>query len=767
MDMLKTLRRIVQDVTAAQTLTEALDIIVREVNRAIGTEACSIFLVDEEHGENTLVATNGLNKNLIGKVRLKLGEGLIGMVGERAEPINLSDAAAHPNYVHYPGLGEESLKAFLGVPIIHQRHVLGELVVHQHEARYFDEAEEAFLITLSAQLAGTIAHAVAIGAIRELESKHQGAENQDATPKEIVLTGLSGAPGIAIGTAVVVYPLADLGAVPDRRITKQSIANEMALFQSALTLTRDAIRALGENMVAHGLPEEERALFDVYLRILDSKSFIAEITHEIESGHWAQGALKRVTERHIARFEVMDDPYLRERASDLRDLGQRILFHLQTREGRTQHFPEQTILVGEEVTPASLAEVPEGRLAGVVSVRGSTNSHVAILARSLGVPTILGVEGLKFSQMDGEELIVDGYYGQLYRSPSAALRHEFSTLIQEEREFDKQLEELCDLPTQTLDGQTIQLLVNTGLAPDVGRALSVGAEGVGLYRTEVPFMTRDRFPSEEEQRVIYRQLLQAFAPRPVVMRTLDVGGDKDLSYFPVVEDNPFLGWRGIRITLDHPEILLVQLRAMLQASVGLNNLRIMFPMVTTVAEIEEALRLFNQAFEELLAEGLPLTRPALGVMIEVPSAVYQAQALAKRVNFLSVGSNDLTQYLLAVDRNNARVANLYDSLHPAVLRALLQVVAGAHRENRSVSICGEMASDPASAILLLAMGFDALSMSATSLLQIKWVIRKFTLQRAKVLLEEILTMDDGVEIRNHVESALEEAGLGGLMRAGK
>ncbi len=758
--MLDILRRITQDVNAAQDLPEALNIVVDGVKQAMQTEACSIFLADEEHGENTLVATNGLNKALIGKVRLKLGEGIVGLISERAEPINLSNASTHPNYIHYPGLGEEVLKAFLGVPIIHQRHVLGVLVVYQREERCFDESEEAFLITLSAQLSGIIAHSVATGTLFAPDKHHKH-------PEDRALTGVAGAPGIAIGHALVIYPLADLNAVPERKISEQEIPAEIALFQSALSTTRDVIRTLGDNMIAHGLPEEERALFDVYLHILEGKSFLQEIIDEIKKGHWAQGALRRVLDRHISRFAEMEDAYMKERATDLKDLAERVLFHLQSRESHTRAYPDRTILVGEEVTPAALAEVPEGKLAGVVSIKGSSNSHVAIFARALGVPTVLGIEGMKISQLEGEELIIDGYYGQLYRAPSDALRHEFITLIQEENEFDKQLETLRDMPAETLDKHAIKLLANTGLSPEIGRALTSGAEGVGLYRTEVPFMTRDRFPSEEEQRLIYRQLLRAFAPKPVVMRTLDVGGDKALSYFPVLEDNPFLGWRGIRITLDHPELFLVQLRAMLQASVGLDNLQIMFPMITTIAEVEEAIRLFRQAFNEVVAEGLDIKKPALGVMIEVPSAVYQAQALAKRVDFLSVGSNDLTQYLLAVDRNNARVASLYNSLHPAVLRALMQVVAGAHREGKKVSICGEMATDPASAILLLAMGFDAFSMSGSCLLQIKWVIRNFSLQEAKKLLEEVLMMDDAMEIRTHVEQALEEAGLGSLMRAGR
>lgn len=758
--ILEILRRIIQDVNAAQDLPEALNIVVDGVKHAMHTDACSIFLADQEQGENVLVATNGLNKSLIGKVRLKLGEGIVGLVSERAEPINLGNAAAHPNYVHYPGLGEELLKAFLGVPIIHQRHVLGVLVVYQRKERSFDEAEEAFLITLSAQLAGIIAHAVALGAVFETH-KHR------KNPKDSVLTGIVGAPGIAIGQGRVVYPPADLDAVPERKIAHAEIVPEITRFKAALSATRKEIRALGDNMIAHGLPEEERALFDVYLHILESNSFLQEVSHEIQSGHWAQGALKRVLEKHMSRFSEMDDIYMKERATDLKDMAERVLSHLQARENHIHPFHPHTILVGEEITPAALAEVPTGKLAGVISIKGSSNSHVAIFARALGVPTVLGIEGMKITRLDGEELIVDGYYGQVYRSPSATLRHEFTTLLQEEREFDKQLETLRDMPAETLDGHTIRLYVNTGLAPEIDHALTVGAQGVGLYRTEVPFMTRDRFPSEEEQRVIYRRLLKVFHPHPVIMRTLDVGGDKALSYFPVVEDNPFLGWRGMRITLDHPEIFLVQLRAMLQASVGLDNLQIMFPMITTLAEVEEALRLFRQAFQEVLSEGLHIKKPLLGVMIEVPSAVYQAQALAKCVDFLSVGSNDLTQYLLAVDRNNPRVASLYNSLHPAVLRALMQVVAGAHREGKTVSICGEMATDPASAILLLAMGFDVLSMSGSCLLQIKWVIRNFSLQGAKKLLEEVLMMDDAVEIRNHIEQVLETAGLGSLMRAGR
>jgi phosphotransferase system enzyme I (PtsP) len=385
----------------------------------------------------------------------------------------------------------------------------------------------------------------------------------------------------------------------------------------------------------------------------------------------------------------------------------------------------------------------------------------------MGVPTVMGLTGTPINQLAGKELIVDGYNGQVYLSPSLALKKEFKSLLAEEMQLDAELVSLRELPAETQDGERVALYINTGLAVEVGLSISVGAEGVGLYRTELPFMLRERFPSEEEQRIMYRQLLHTFAPRPVVMRTLDVGGDKQLSYFPVEEDNPFLGWRGIRISLDHPEIFIQQIRAMLHASAGLENLSLLLPMITNVHEVEESLRLIKQAHKELLEEGIKVRLPKLGLMIEVPAAVYQAYELAKRVDFLSVGTNDLIQYILAVDRNNPRVADLYNGLHPAVLRALAEIAKAGHRANTPVGVCGELAGDPVAVILLLGMGFDSLSMNARALPRVKWVIRNFSLKRAQHLVKEVLKMDDATDVRGHLESALDEAGLGGLIRAGK
>ena len=753
--MLKTLKRIVQEVNNAPHFKAALQILVERVREAMGTQACTVFLVDKTTKEYVLLATDGLNQQAVNKVRLQPKQGLVGLVAQREEPINIDNAPVHPQFLYMAELGEERYKAFLGAPIIHHRKLLGILIVQQTEQRRFDEAEEAFLVTMSAQLGGVLACADAMGDIARLLSKPTTQTRQ----YDIIFNGIASSPGIGMGTTVVVYPLADLDAVPDRKASDRS--KESDLFHKALEATRADIRRLSERLKA--LPEEEKALFDAYLRILDSASLEAEVNAEIQKGQWAQGALREVIKHHIQQFEAMEDDYLRERAADLRDLGRRVLMHLQSNQRAAPVYPAQTILVGDEVSASAVAEVPLGQLVGIVSSEGSVNSHVAILARSLGIPAVLGIENLPVAQFESQELIVDGHQGLVYVTPSNKLRQSFSHIIAEQTRLAADFEKLRDLPAQTLDGHTIALWVNTGLPADAGLSLTTGAEGVGLYRTEVPFMTRERFPAEEEQFVIYRQLLNAFVPRPVIMRTLDIGGDKSLPYFPVEEDNPFLGWRGIRLTLDHPEIFLMQIRAMLRASVGLNNLRIMLPMISTVSEIDDSLRLIRQAYNEVITDYPSIQMPQIGAMIEVPAAIYQTHHLAKRVDFLSVGSNDLTQYLLAVDRNNARVANLYDALHPAVLQALTIAVEAAHTANKTISICGEMASDPIAVPLLLAMGFDALSMNSAAIPRVKWVIRKLDLTCARQLLKEVLVLDNAHAIRHYLANALTSLGMENLV----
>ena len=756
--MLDILRRIVQEVNLANNLEQALNIIVKRVKNFMDVDVCSVFLINEHENEYVLMATDGLNPDAVGKVRMSDKVGLVSLVGKRAEAINIADAIKNPRYQHVPEVSEEAFHGFLGVPIIHQRKVLGVLVVQSSKVQKFSEDNETFLITVAAQLAAAIVHAEASGGIVGLKQSDTRKENETKP-----IHGLPGAPGVAMGTAVVIYPPADIDAIPDRY--QSNIEKEVERFDSAVESVVKDITELSERL-KDVLPEEDRALFDVYLLMLNSQA-ISGITRErIREGNWAPGALKRTIQEHEKVFHEMEDSYLRERADDVRDLGRRILKYLQDESQEDIEFPDNTILVGEDISASMLAEVPSEKLIGVVSVRGSRTSHVAILARAMSISTVMGVTDLPVGKIDGRTIIADGYSGRVFISPSEKVVNEFQKLIDEESALSDELMALRDLPAQTEDGIEISLLVNSGLLSDITPGLQSGAEGIGLYRTEFPFMKRQTFPSEEEQHSIYRQVLESFHPRPVTLRTLDIGGDKTLPYFPIEEENPFLGWRGIRITLDHPEIFLVQVRAMIRASLGLNNLKILLPMISNINELNEAQGLIHQVYGELLEEGEKVVMPEVGVMIEVPSAVYQAGNLARRVDFLSIGTNDLTQYLLAVDRNNARVASLYDSLHPAVIRAILQVVESARVHNTPISVCGEMAGDPVAALLLLAMGIDSLSMSVSSLSRVKWVIRNITRERARKILSEVLMLEDATSIRKYLNETFEDAGMGGLVRAG-
>ena len=749
--MLEELRRIVQDVSVAAGFQAALETMVASVRTALDTGMCSIYIVNRATGNFHLVAAEGANPAAIGQVVLRPGEGLVGVAAERAEPVNLDDAPRHPRFLHLPEMGDEAFHAFLGVPIIHLRRVLGVVVVRQRETRKFDEDEEAFLVTLAAQLAAVVAHAEATDEIKALMEDRT--EQQDTR-----FVGVAGAPGIAIGQTVVTHPAAALDKVPDK--PAQDVAQELAMFDRAIGQVRADIERLGE-MLESTLPAEERALFDAYLHMLDDDAFAEEVRERVRGGQWAQGALRQVIGQHTRAFDQMEDSYLRERAADVRELGQRVLAYLQDIRQPQSQCPSDAVLVGAEVTASMLGDIPVDKLRGIVSQKGSRYSHVAILARALGVPAVMGAVDVPLYGVENRTVIVDGFDGAVVANPSRAVIDHYTALVDEEREFAEELEELRELPCKTRDGQLISMWVNIGLVGDITRSLDRGAEGIGLFRTEVPFMTEDRFPTEEEQRAIYRDHMVAFDPRPVTMRTLDIGGDKSLSYFPIAEDNPFLGWRGIRVTLDHPEIFIAQVRAMIKANAGLAGvLRIMLPMVSGLPEVHEAIALVERGHREVVEEGYDAKRPLIGVMIEVPAAVYLARQIAKAVDFLAVGSNDLTQYMLAVDRNNPRVAQLYRDVHPAVLLAMREVAKAAHAEGKGIGICGELAGTPEGAVLCVGMGYDVLSMNAAHLPKVKWTIRQVSLLDCRRILARALRMTDANEIHDFLRAELVKLGLG-------
>ncbi|HUX81502.1 MAG TPA: phosphoenolpyruvate--protein phosphotransferase [Halothiobacillus sp.] len=761
--MLDELRRIVTEVTQSVDLRAALDLIARRVRDALKVEVCSVYVLDrsDDASEAVLVlqATEGLNKGMIGTVALGLNEGLVGFVARRAELINLENAPDHPAFKFVSNIGEEQYHGFLGVPIIYRGDVLGVLVVQSHDQRRFSSDQESFLVTLASQLAS---------GIRQAQVSGELSNNTGAKPKlesAVTARGLPGSPGVVFGTAVSLLDVVDLETVVDRVVTDPEL--EWNVLHAAIEAVRTEFAQLKQDFAEAAGNTDENVLFDAFILMLGGGSLVDSMEQRVRRGQSASAALRDAVREHTAIFEKMSDSYLRERAQDIRDLGSRILVKLQARTQGEREWPERIVLVGRDLSASHLAEIPTNRLVGIVSSTGSGSSHLAILARALGIPAAMGVADLPITQLNDQEVVVDGYRGLLIVRPIGSLRQELLRLVKEEAQLTAELSELRDLPATTPDGVRIGMHVNIGLLSDMAPSMTVGAEGIGLYRTEVPFQIRKQFPGEAEQAGIYREALETFRGKSVVLRTLDVGGDKPLSYFPIKEDNPFLGWRGIRLVLDHPEIFLTQIRAMLRASVGLDNLSILLPMIGSVDELETAKVYIHQALAELREEGEAVATPRIGVMIEVPSAVYQIDIIASMVDFLSIGTNDLTQYILAIDRNNERVASRYDALHPAVLRAIVQVVSSSHGLGREVAVCGELAGDPMGAILLLGMGIDILSMSAGSVPRIKWVLRTMTHADAQDLLAEALNCHRPGEIRQLLYQALHERGLGGLVRAGR
>lgn len=750
--MLAQLQEIVQRVNAAAHLPDALQIIVHQVKAAMNTDVCSVYVRDPDTARYVLMATEGLNAAAVRKVRVALGEGIVGLVAARQEPVNLANAAEHPSYLHFPETGEQRYSGFLAVPLVHFRQSVGVLVVQQRTRRVFAEEEVAFLMTIGAQLAASLSYAASGSAVPSPEP---------GTPGPVgLIQGLPGASGVTIGTIVLPSPLADLDAVADRAAA--DVAQEEAHFRRAVRETQEELRESVGRLTGR-LSDEARAIFDVYILILGQDDLVEDVVAKIRAGSWAPAALRDAIAEHARVLAEAEDPYLRARAEDIRGIGRRILLRLVSDASAPRVYPDDTVLLGDEVSLARVADVPPRQLKGIVCLRGSVVSHTAVLARGLGVPAVMGLGPRDVRALDGHPIVVDGYRGRVFIDPSPAVIREYRRIVRHEGELSAKLAALRGADATTTDGVRVGMGLNVGLLTDIDVAANLGIDEVGLYRSEFPFMSRETFPMEHEQYETYRKVLEAFAPKPVIMRTLDIGGDKPLAYFPATEENPFLGWRGVRLTLDRPDIFLPQLRAMLRANVGLGNLRIMFPMIGQVGELKAARQAVDRARGELVEEGCECPAPPIGAMLEVPSALLSIPALARHADFFSIGTNDLTQYLLAVDRNNPSVARLYNHLDPAVVRALQRAIRDVRRAGREVSVCGEMAADPGSAILLLGMGLERFSMSASAVLKIKWVVRSFSHERAKRVLVRALRMENGEAVRGLLDEELRRAGLGELV----
>ncbi|EPF13612.1 Phosphoenolpyruvate-protein phosphotransferase [Cedecea davisae] len=748
--MLTRLREIVEKVASAPRLNEALDILVTDICLAMDTEVCSVYLADHERRCFYLMATRGLKKPRGRTVTLAFDEGIVGLVGRLAEPINLADAQKHPSFKYVPAVKEERFRAFLGVPIIQRRQLLGVLVVQQREHRQYDESEESFLVTLATQMAAILSQSQLTALFGQY--------------RQTRIRALPASPGVAIAEGWMDTTLPLMEQVFEASTLDTALERER--LTAALEEASGEFRRYSKRFAA-GAQKETAAIFDLYSHLLTDARLRRELFAEVDKGSVAEWAVKTVVEKFAEQFASLSDSYLKERAGDLKALGQRLLFHLDDTIQSPNTWPERFVLVADELSATTLAELPQNRLAGVVVRDGAANSHAAIMVRALGIPTVMGAD-IQPSVLHRRMLVVDGYRGELLVDPEQVLLQEYQRLVSEENELSRLAEDDVDRPAALKSGERVQVMLNAGLSPEHEEQLGSRVDGIGLYRTEIPFMLQSGFPSEEEQVAQYQGMLQMFNDKPVTLRTLDVGADKQLPYMPISEENPCLGWRGIRITLDQPEIFLIQVRAMLRANAATGNLSILLPMITSIDEIDDARRLIDRAGREVEEElGYPLPKLRLGVMVEVPSMVFMLGHLAGRIDFISVGTNDLTQYLLAVDRNNTRVASLYDSLHPAMLRTLSLIASEAERYSIDLCLCGEMAGDPMCVALLVGMGYRHLSMNGRSVARIKYLLRHIQLEEAQHLAQRSLEAQMATEVRHQVAAFMERRGMGGLIRGGR
>ncbi len=735
------LTRIVQNAAMIEAAPDQVQLIVDSICKVVDADACSLFRANAKN-DMVLLASRGFV--VTNTVTLPADKGLISLVARSRHTINIADGAKHPEYLYVAGSEEERYRSFCGVPLVRFGEVIGVLAVHRMQAQEFNDEDEALLVTLAAQLA-LITVNIPLPRAKKLTTNQR-------------IIGSKGAPGIAIGVAHV-CDSGELKKAADAVCEDTDLA--IAQWHDLLVAVRAEIgaekKALGTKISA-----SVGAIFEAYQLLLSDRALIRKVESEIRAGHWLPGALRLSIHHFAEQFHAMDEPYLQARAEDIQHLGNK-LFNT-WRGVNSQDIAKKiptgpVILIGAHVSVSDIAALAAGQLAGIVCFEGSSLSHTAVVANAIGVPAVMGVGELAGLQA-GQRIIVDGAEGQIILQPDAAVVAEFERLVNQQALLFNHLDHLYDKPAITTDGESVRLLVNTGLLADISPGLKSGAQGVGLYRTEIPFMIRDSFPTEEEQVQEYQKVFTAYEGKPVYLRTLDIGGDKQLPYFPInSEPNPALGWRGIRFSLDNIQILMTQVRAMIRAAAGTNNLHILLPMISSTNEIDTFSRLLSDACTQLSDEGLSFSRPKTGVMVEVPAAISQLPFWADKIDFVSIGSNDLSQYLLALDRNNSRVASRYDHVHPAVLHEIYRVVKTAERHKLPLSLCGEMASDPAAVVLLLGMGIRTLSMSAAKLPRIKWLIRTLSIARAESLLATALKADNVGTIRAQVNAALQDMGL--------
>ena len=704
--LLRRLREIMAEQASAQA---RLDRLVALIAANMVAEVCSIYL--RRAGKTfELFATEGLNREAVHRTRLREGEGLVGLAAETAEPVNLSDAPGHPRFAYRPETGEDPFRSFLGVPIVRGGQVYGVLTVQNRAPRQYDEEEVEALQTVAMVLAEVVAH----GKLFDIAELDEPALRGD---KPIAFKGEGLSEGVAVGRVVLHEPRVKV----DRMIADDPPA-ELQRLESALERMREAVDRMLDSSELD-LTGESREVIEAYRLFVQDQGWRQKLRDAVRTGLTAEAAVERVQDELRLRVIRAGDSLLRDRLHDFEDLARRLQRQLQGEPG-ARDLPPNAVLVGRAMGPAELLDYGRENLVALILEDVAATSHVAIVARSMRLPLVSGVEGIVDAARAGDTVAIDGETGEAQlRAPDEIVRaFEARRVLRDQRVA--RIAAVRDLPAVTRDGVHVQLMMNAGLLLDMPHLTESGADGIGLFRTELQFMIGEAMPRLADQIRFYSRVIDAAGDKPVVFRTLDLGGDKILPYGRWDrEENPALGWRAIRIALDRPALLRYQIRALLAASEG-RVLRLLLPMVSNVAEFNSARALIDRELERARLLSLPLPRQMLvGAMLEVPALMFMLPQILRSADFVSIGSNDLLQFMFAVDRTNPRVARRYDALNPATLTLIRQIVRSAAEANGEVSLCGEMAGRPLEAMALIGLGLRTLSMQPANIGPVKMMIR--------------------------------------------
>ncbi len=743
--LLRRLREVMAEPVSAQ---ERLDKIVVLIAANMVAEVCSVYVLRADETLE-LYATEGLNRDAVHRTVMRSDEGLVGLVSSQASPINLSNAQAHPAFSYRPETGEEIYHSFLGVPVLRAGNTLGVLVVQNRARRTYSEEEVEALQTTAMVLAEMIAS----GELSALAPP--GAE--PAARRTVHLKGSALSEGIALGHVVLHEP---------RVVVTNFIADDVQKELKHLEAAVETLRSNLDELLEHGdVVEggEHRDVLEAYRMFAYDRGWVHKLEEAVMTGLTAEAAVERVQSDTRARMLRQTDPFLRERLHDLDDLANRLMRQLTGRDHAPsrESLPENAILVARSMGPAALLDYDRKRLRGLVLEEGGPQSHVAIVARALGIPTVGEIDNATGIADPGDAIIVDGTIGDLHIRPLPDMEAAYAERVRLRARRQQQYSALRDRPCISKDGQQFELLLNAGLSVDLPHIADTGAAGIGLFRTELQFMVAPNFPRTSEQYTLYRSVLDTAGDKPVTFRTLDIGGDKVLPYMRnIEEENPALGWRAIRLGLDRPGLLRTQLRALLRAA-GNRALKIMFPMISTVQEFDQAKELVERELTHLRRHGHKLPDAVeIGSMVEVPSLLYQLDELLERVDFLSVGSNDLVQFLYAIDRGNPRVSGRFDALSAPVLRALRDIVNRAQAHHKPVTLCGELASQPVGALALAAIGYRSFSVTPSAVGPVKAMLLDLDTRKAAAFLSPLIEKaNGGIAIRAQLEKFAADNGL--------